>query len=115
MYKVDKIESENFPKETFRLLYEVDLDGNNSEWRVCVKDIIKHYSKFYKIEPVNVPEFMEEEDFVELIYTIDGERLEFSCDFLFSSIYVTTEIPELTLKLRDELVSKVGWDDNSSS
>lgn len=38
MYKIDKIESENFPTETFRLLYEVDLDGNNSEWRVCVKD-----------------------------------------------------------------------------
>jgi len=109
MYKVYKREPETFPKETFTIWYDVDFDGDNSEWRECVKDIIKRFSASHNIIPVDVPDFMELEDFVELKYTIDNESLEFSCDFLLYSIFVTTSRTELTMKLRDELASQVGW------
>lgn len=102
-------ESETFPKETFTIWYDVDSDGDNVEWRNCVKDIIERYSTSHSIRAVDVPDFLGGEDFVELKYTIDNEPLEFSCDFLLYSIFVTTSNAALTMKLRDELANQVGW------
>jgi hypothetical protein len=115
MYKVYKRESKTFPKETFTVFYEVDFDGENAEWRKCVKDIIDRLSVEYKITEVDVPEFFEGEDFVELKYSIDNESLEFSCDFLLYSIYITTSSIPITEKLRDTLGYQVGWEQSWTS
>lgn len=109
MYKVFKRESEFFLKETFTIWYEVDFDGDNTEWRVCVKDIIERFSTNHSIVEVGVPKFLAGEDFVKLKYMIDNEPIEFSCDFLLYSIFVTTNKVSLTESLRDTLGNQVGW------
>ncbi|MBQ0775928.1 MAG: hypothetical protein KBT87_14755 [Gammaproteobacteria bacterium] len=110
MYKVLKSEPETFPKETFGIYYEVDIDGSNSEWRICAKDIIDKFSKSHTIQEVDVPPFYENEDFTELKYKLDGAELTLSCDFLLYSIYVTTDSEKLTKELRHELGSMAGWE-----
>lgn len=111
MYKVYKRESENFPRQTFTIYYEVDLDGENTEWRVCVQDIVRKLRPNYNISEVDVPKYEGFEDFVELKYSINGKPLEFSCDFLLYSIYVTTDSIELTESLRDFIGDQVGWEE----
>jgi hypothetical protein len=110
MYKVFARESKTFPKQTFTLWYDVDFDGDNSEWRECVDDVVTRFRKDHEIEEIDVPTFEEGEDFVELKYSIDGKPLEFSCDFLLYSIFITTNDESLTNSLRDKLGSQVGWE-----
>lgn len=109
MYKVFARESETFPQETFTIWYDVDFDGDNSEWRVCVSDVLTRLSEAHVITEIEVPPFEEGEDFIELKYSIDGSPLEFSCDFLLYSIFVTTTGVLLTNSIRDELGRQVGW------
>ncbi len=109
MYKVSISEAETFPKETMHLWYEVDFDGDNLEYRKCVEDILVRLRKNHEILEVDVPDYLEGEDFVELKYSIDGVPLELSCDFLLESIYITTNDKALTESLRQKLGSQVGW------
>jgi len=110
MYKILLRQSETFPKDTFTVWYCVDFDGENSEWRECVQDIISRLSNEHVIKEVNVPAFEKGEDFVSLEYSIDGKLLEFSCDFLLYSIFVKTSDASLANLLRDKLADQVGWD-----
>ena len=110
MYKVCARESESFPKETFTLWYDVDFDGSNHEWRKCVEDVVARLRNDNEILEIDVPEFKAGEDFVSLKYSINGNPIEFSCDFLLYSIFITTNNELLTNSLREELGSQVGWE-----
>jgi hypothetical protein len=110
MYKVFAREAESFPKDTFTLWYDVDLDGDNSEWRKCVSDVVARLQKYYEINEIDIPVFETGEDFVELKYSINGKFLTFSCDFLLFSIFITTNDESLTKTLCYKLGSEVGWE-----
>ena len=109
MYQVYNRESEQFPKNTITLFYEVDFDGDNQEWRVCVENLISILSKDYLIKPINVPKFVAGEDFQELTYKINDQIVKLSCDFLLYSIYVETESIEFAGELKNEIAKEVGW------
>jgi len=105
MYTVNVSE----PAETMVLCYEVDLDGDNSEWRKCVEDILARLREDHEILEISAQQYIEGEDFVELRYSIDGMPLELSCDFLLTSLFITTNDKLFTKLLLDKLGNQVGW------
>lgn len=109
MYKVYRRESAAFPKETLTLWYEVHFNGDNHEWRDCVSDVLNRIRNRYHVSEKSVPTFEPGEDFVELIYEIDGQEVNFSNDFLLYSIFVTAPTKETAEELRDFIAKQVGW------
>ena len=77
-----------WPKNQFRLNYDVDFDGDNYEWRECVTHILNVLEKIYPIEVISESPFEPYEDFVELIYLIGDEKITIGNDFAFSTIWI---------------------------
>lgn len=73
-------------KNTFIINYEVDLDGDNHEWRECISHILKILENYYHIEIISEPTFEPHEDFVELTYNLNGDKIIIGNDFLFHKI-----------------------------
>ncbi len=110
MYKVlNRTTAPHFPKNTLTLWYKVDFDGENREWRECVSDIIERLSHSYQLTEKSVPQFEPYEDFVELVYEINGNPIEFSCDFTLYSIFITTINQTTAEEISHFLGQQVGW------
>lgn len=99
----------NFPKwskNTFRITYDIDLDGDNHEWRECVAHILQVLKNSYQIEIISEPPFEPHEDFIELIYTLNGEKIIIGNDFLFYTIWIEAKTVELALEIQKILADK---------
>lgn len=92
-----------WPKNQFRLNYDVDFDGDNYEWRECVTHILNVLEKIYPIEVISESPFEPYEDFVELIYLIGDEKITIGNDFAFSTIWIQADSVEFALEIKNIL------------
>jgi len=99
----------NFPlwsKNTFRINYDVDLGGDNHEWRECVTHILEVLKKYYHLEVISEPHFEPKEDFVDLTYTLNNSKIIIGNDFLFSMMWIEAETVEFSLKIQKILADE---------
>jgi hypothetical protein len=111
VYKVlDRKNAPHFPKNTLTLWYDVDFDGDNSEWRTCAADVLQRLESQYLLTPVCVPAFKPHEDFVELKYLLGCDLITLSCDFTLYSIFIETPSEHMASSLAEYLAKQVGWE-----
>lgn len=96
--------------KSFNLYYELDMNGDNHEWRDCVSQFLDlALSLGSKVSPINVPPFDGHEDFIDLAYLIDNARVEFSSDSLLNLIEIKPVDSINFSKLWSQVGAKVGW------
>lgn len=84
----------------------------NREWRPCVADFLGRLFKYgHSVTAVSFPPFTEGEDFVELVYLVDGVRTSFTSDLLLSLITIASEDPQVLGSVWKSIGDEVGWVD----
>ena len=95
--------------EEFLLSYEWS-SFDNYEWRPCVKHFLGEIAKHgHKVILVSSPPFTLGEDFVEIVYLIDGSRTKFTSDHLLSLIIITSEDSRVLRTVWEPIGNKMGW------
>jgi hypothetical protein len=110
MYMLYRLGSISHNPDALWLSYEWNGAFENREWRPCVENFLEEVTKLgHKAVPLSVPPFIPSEDFVEIVYLIDGVRTTFTSDLLLSPIRITSEDPRTLRSAWETIGNKVGW------
>jgi hypothetical protein len=83
---------------------------DNNEWRSCVLHFLNEVTKLgHEVTLVSAPPFTLGEDFVEILYLIDGNRTVFTSDHLLSLITITAENALVLRNVWQPIGDKIGW------
>lgn len=111
MYKLYRLGSIPHDPDALWLSYEWDGSFENREWRPCVEHFLGEVAALgCKVVQFSVPPFTPYEDFVEIVYLIDGIRTTFTSDLLLSLITITSEDPRVIRGAWEAIGRKVGWE-----
>ena len=109
MYALYRLGSISHDAEALWLSYEWD-SFDNREWRSCVEHFLNEVAKHgHEIALASSPPFTLGEDFVEIVYLVDGIRTAFMSDHLLSLITITTEDSRVLRGLWEKIGDKMGW------
>jgi hypothetical protein len=109
MYTLYPIKPISHDPDEFLLSYEWG-SFDNREWRPCVEHFLAEIAKHgHEAILVSSPPFNLGEDFVEIVYLIDGSRTTFTSDHLLSLIIITPEDPRVLRTVWESVGNKVGW------
>ena len=106
---LDRRDFPKWPLTEASLEYDWDMNGNNKEWRICVKDVIRHFQQSYTVELVDEPEFYDDEDFVDIRYKINGCEIVFSNDATLFGIWLSCKNITLLRELENYLIQIYGF------
>lgn len=108
MYKLHHLGSFSDPDYLW-LDYEWD-DFDNTEWRPCVEHFMKAVeARGHEVVAITPPPFERGEDFVPIMYLLDGVRTTFTSDHLLSLIEITTEDSQVLREVWNSIGDDVGW------
>ncbi len=94
----------------FFMHYEWEFLDDNHEWRDCVADFLSRVRELnIGVDALEIPPFQPHEDFVELIYLIQGSRVVFSSDCCLCLIVVAAESPFQFKEIWNQVGEKTGW------
>jgi hypothetical protein len=111
MYMLYRLGSISHDPDALWLSYEWNDSFENREWRPCVEHFLGEVAKLgHKVVPFSLPPFTPSEDFVEIVYLIDGIRATFTSDLLLSLITITSEDPRVLRDVWETIGNKVGWE-----
>ena len=83
---------------------------DNIEWRPCVEHFLGEVAKAgHSVVSESGSPFQVGEDFVELVYLIDGVRTVFSSDHLLSLVIITTEDQCVLRNVWKAIGNSMGW------
>jgi hypothetical protein len=109
MYKLYPLGSIAHETDALWLLYEWKTFDNH-EWRPCVLHFLNEVASLgHEVTLISSPPFTLGEDFIEILYLIDGNRTVFTSDHLLSLITITTEKPLVLHSVWKTIGDKIGW------
>ena len=110
MYTLYRLGSISYDPDALWLSYEWD-SFDNYEWRPCVKHFLNEVAKHgHEVTFVSSPPFAPGEDFVEIVYLIDGKRAAFMSDHLLSLITISSEDSRVLRSVWGAIGNKMGWE-----
>lgn len=111
MYVLYRLGSHHSEPDALWLSYTWGESFENREWRSCVEHFLKEITKLgHEVTPFSVPPFQPTEDFVDIVYLIDGIQATFTSDHLLSLITITSQDPRVLLGAWEAIGNKVGWE-----
>lgn len=109
MYRLYRLGSLSNPDYLW-LDYEWDDSFDNTEWRPCVEHFMQAVAaRGHEVVAIPPPPFERGEDFIEVVYLLDGVRTTFTSDLLLSLIEITTEDPHVLREVWDSIGDELGW------
>lgn len=109
MYRLHRLGSLSNP-DHFWLDYEWDDSFENTEWRPCVEHFVQAIAaRGHEVVAIPPPPFERGEDFIEVVYLLDGVRTTFTSDLLLSLIEIKTEDPRVLRDVWGSIGDEVGW------
>lgn len=109
MYALHRLGSIAHNPDAFWLSYEWD-SFENFEWRPCVTHFLHEIAQLgHEVISVSSPPFTPGEDFIEIVYLIDGVRTMFMSDHWLSLIIITTEDLRVLRHVWEPIGNKMGW------
>ena len=111
MYMHYRLGSISHDRDPLSLSYEWNDSFENREWRPCVEHFLDELAKLgHKVVPSSLPPFTPCEDFVDIVYLIDGVRTTFTSDILLSLISISSEDPRVLRGAWETIGNIVGWE-----
>lgn len=115
MYTLYPLKPISHEPDEFLLSYKWST-FDNREWRPCVEHFLAEITKRgHEIILVSSPPCTLGEDFVEIVYLIDGSRTTFTSDHLLSLIIITPEDSRVLRTVWEPIGNKMGWVSHASS
>jgi hypothetical protein len=111
MYRLYRLGSISHDPDALWLSYDWSDSFENREWRPYVEHFLGEVADLgHKVVPFSVLPFTPSEDFIEIVYLIDGIRTTFTSDLLLSLITISSEDPRVLRAAWETIGKTIGWE-----